>query len=738
MESPNGLRNADRANGLLETFSRRLEDGVTNEFLTTAVTLGCGHSYNESTIESLAKQDRSKYLCPECRVPIQSYQPSYDLRNLAACIARLPPPSEPKESSPQKEERPNEVLMDAQAHLQRGRDLFDQGFQEESVAAILKALEINPNFEKALDFLDFITTPKSNPKSSPRLSPLRQTSEDIAPSPPSKPMPSAPPREERPDEIQMEKAQDHFHIGKTFYELGLQEEATAAVKIALALDPNFEKAQEYLAFITDPMRSLKAHRPKGVCTEGPLNVESKTNETALAAYNALRPILLVCEVIKGKFKPEHLEDIKDFQTHSSTWCITYTNPTKKIREVIDLWAIEEGAEVQESALREALIHLRKSWPACTSQDPKAYVAHSQRNESGLQPLVKNMYDKSLQRLSHDFKHAIDNLLPIALAKIPYNESEQTALIRDTITRRFLFVEFFYTQWAAKLDAAIQTKTQELEFPGHGPQVGRKLQNEKQKLMEFQEKLKRLDIYALSKVLMVYPVGGVRSYAESVRMVTTLQNEVEREILGHVEAEWKQNASVFDRFKDISSLGQKRALSEGQINYAREVALCAILDRESYKSYCASEKLKMKREGITDLFVREAIKFAEMLPDEKGKYGPGTEYMAEGIQKSVFLKDFGDELKTEMQKQLRDLGIIATHAIPSRKGEEYKTTSPEKYPDKADAKQKRAVDERNAGNIKKDVEILRKHIADHRVRVKQDLTLEEAQKDWPRTLKEHSH
>jgi len=178
MESVSGLRNRKKADGLLESLSERLEDGVTSEPLTQAVTLNCGHSYNESTVVSLRKQDPSKQLCPECRTPIQSFQPSYALRNLAESIALLPPSSDPAESPPpQEKERSEPYSEEAQAHFQRGKALYDQGLQEESVAAVLRALELNPNFEKALDFLDFITDPKRNLKPSAISSP-----------PPSKPI----------------------------------------------------------------------------------------------------------------------------------------------------------------------------------------------------------------------------------------------------------------------------------------------------------------------------------------------------------------------------------------------------------------------------------------------------------------------------------------------------------------------------------------------------------------------
>lgn len=794
MDRVDGIGNRKKADGLLESFSQRLEDAVTSEPLTQAVTLNCGHSYNESTIVSLKKQDFSKHICPECRTPIQSYQPSYALRNLAESIARLPLPSEPKENSPVKEEAPLEEQKEAQAHFQRGRALYDQGLQEKSVEAILKALELNPNFEKALDFLDFITNPPKPP---------------TLPQPSSRPEPSAPPDEEQSLEIQMEaqahfqrgktlfekglqeeaiaavakalelnpnlekaqnylafitdpernvkslavqpasfsaakasapplkeqfsevqrEAQDCFQIGKTFYEQGLQAEAIAAVKIALELNPNFEQAVDYLAFITDPNRISKQPSRKVGIYEGPLNIEKKVSEEAVNAFNAIRPLLFIRELMNGKFRQEDFEAIKDFRISSETWCFTYTNPTKHVREAIDLWAIEEDA-TELSQVKAALQQLRNSWPACSTQDRKAYVAHSQRNQTGLRPLVKNLNDVPLQKISHNISYAIEKLLPTALAKISAQNPKQTAFIRDIFTRRLLFVEQFYTKWTSQIKATIQVKTEKLESSSLDPQLRRKLRCEIEEVQLLEQELRKLDIYAICKVLMAYPAFGISSYAEQVQLVGHIQNEVSRELLGLAEIEWKQQASLFEKFKDITSLGEKRTLSKCHAYYANEVALCAILNREDYRVYCTDKKLSMREEGLADLFIREAIRFAEMLPDDSGKYTPGTEYMAEGIQKSVFLKEMGDELKAELQCQLRDLGIIITHAIGTRDqaAKEYETPELEIC---TDPKQKKAVDERNASRIKNAVEILKQQVADHRARIREDLTIEDAKKDWPR-------
>jgi len=469
------------------------------------------------------------------------------------------------------------------------------------------------------------------------------------------------------------------------------------------------------------------------CYEGPLNIEVKTTEAAIQAYKTACPLLLVREITNGKFKPEHLDLIKDFLFHSITWTATYTNPTTHAREVIDLWAVEDSVKGQEAEVKAALIHLRNSWPACSKQDREAYVAHSQRNESGLRSLVKNPNDEPLKNLSHDVKHAIENLLPDTLARINIQDPKQRATVRDVFTRRLLFVEQFYSKWTSKIEAAIQAKTQELAAPGLDPQIARVLQGELGELQRLQEELKNLDIYAICKVLLTYPAGGNLSMAELMRLVDRLQQEVSKELLEHVEAEWQKNAGTLAKVRDKLPRADKRTLSAGQAKYAREVALGAILNREDYHQYCTEKKIPKRREGIADLFIREAITFGETLPNDEGKYEPETEYMAEGIQNSVLLKDISAGLKTQLQGELKELGIITTHAIGTKTGDEYETEAPEQYPANADAEQKKAVDDRNRAKRRESVELLKQHVEAHRKRAadNKDLTLEQAKTDWPK-------
>jgi tetratricopeptide (TPR) repeat protein len=153
-------------NNFIEDMTEGLTDGVSFELMTQAVDLKCGHSYNESTIVDLSR-DLSKYLCPECRAPITGYQANYTIRRLAGRVALAPAAVEPQIIVHQPiESNSKGQIEEAEEHFRRGRALCEQGKQEEGVNALFKALELDPNNEKAYSYLEFVTDPKNMRKPS--------------------------------------------------------------------------------------------------------------------------------------------------------------------------------------------------------------------------------------------------------------------------------------------------------------------------------------------------------------------------------------------------------------------------------------------------------------------------------------------------------------------------------------------------------------------------------------------
>jgi hypothetical protein len=168
----NGPANGIRLDNFIEDMTEDLTDSVSFELMTQAVDLRCGHSFNEKTIVDLSK-DPSSYICPKCRAPITDYKANFALRSLAGRVALAPAPVEAPIVFPQSVEPENKKqIEEAEEYFRRGRALCDQGLQEEGVNALFKALELNPNYEKAHDYLEFITDTKHRRRSSLTYAPV--------------------------------------------------------------------------------------------------------------------------------------------------------------------------------------------------------------------------------------------------------------------------------------------------------------------------------------------------------------------------------------------------------------------------------------------------------------------------------------------------------------------------------------------------------------------------------------
>ncbi len=159
--------NSPNANHLLRNVLERVEDSVSFEPMTNAVVLNCGHSLNENTVLELRK-DLPKCLCPECRTPITGYFPCFALRNIAGNVSTAP--AAPLPENPVKA-RPiisinSEQEKEAEEHYKTGKALCEQGKDKEGVLLLFRALELNPNYEKAQAYLEFVTSSKHQRRSS--------------------------------------------------------------------------------------------------------------------------------------------------------------------------------------------------------------------------------------------------------------------------------------------------------------------------------------------------------------------------------------------------------------------------------------------------------------------------------------------------------------------------------------------------------------------------------------------
>ncbi len=428
------------------------------------------------------------------------------------------------------------------------------------------------------------------------------------------------------------------------------------------------------------------------------------SENEKEAYATACELILQREIKNGKFGSGSLKDVKDFNIPLSL-CATYTNPQSGNTEYVDLISIDDDEDIQN-----ALNNYYEVSGAKKALTGISIAPHSKGNLRGASPL-DTKGDAVLIKLiqSHTFGHVYDKLLPEILLKYPDPQS------REIITRRLLFVEEYHTKKTASLEAAIKAKTDALANAGGNQQIIRSLQNEINRLQGLLNRFKNVDLYALCKVLLFYPIETPSN--EQINQLTSfLENSVSQDI-------YDQGASWADKIP----FRKRRELTAAQNEYAKRVAAVACKSREEYFRYCEKHNLPKENEGIEDLYLREALKFStnfSVKPD--GTYSFAREYEAEGFQKSILLNGFPEPLKTELKGEFAKFGVLATHAIGFRNPGEYEVAPPEAYPDPANVTEaaKKAVDARNAAKAKADVATLKEHIAAHRSRVRRDMTVDQ--------------
>ncbi len=621
--SPNG-----RVSDFIEDMTEGLTDGVTFELMTQAVDLRCGHSYNESTIVNLSK-DPAKYLCPECRAPITEYKANFTIRRLAGRVVQAPALAEPEIHVPQfAEPVNNRQLEEAEEYFKRGRALCDQGKQEEGVTALFKALELNPNHEKAHSYLEFVTDTKHKRRSSLSFTPEA-------------PKPSAPPLEiDEPHPLIPSQSQLSNDGAKA--NLRGQEEPPSSSPLA--------------GYRISSARIDWAKKNYFSTIDG---IELTVSDEEREAYGKVFELVLQHEIYSGKLNPGDPDSIDDFNIPSSLYA-TYTNPGTGNEQGIDLLAIED---MEVRTVVDSYFKIAGMSRVCPLIRP-----HSKGNHSGPLPLNKK-FDPVLMKLPNNLEHTFQKLLPQKLLELP------SPAQRNVFSRRLLFIEYFYSQLCEKIATKLMKRELALKEPGNDRQK-KALLNEIQKLKGLREKLNNFDFYAISKALITFPIEYICSVDLDV-LAEKLKNQVETEIL------------------DNQSWWEHKRLNPIQIEYAQDVAGMLYIDRGKYFKYCTKvyRNSEKKNEGAVDIFMREAIQFAN-----------GKEYSAEGFKKSSLLYDFGEELKIEMQKEFDALAVLANYAIGHGQGNEYEIAvyPPNTPPDVIDQQRR---------------DVLKKHIAAHRLRVK---------------------
>lgn len=383
-------------------------------------------------------------------------------------------------------------------------------------------------------------------------------------------------------------------------------------------------------------------------------------------FQTLRQLIMEYEIGKGKFNKDNLVKIKDFNLDLASRWVQYTNPDSGNEENIDLLAVEDKSI--QSAL-EIVCNKTNTKPASAS----GIRPHS-KGSFGSQPPLNKKFDGALMRLPNNFEGAFRDLLPHKLLQLSSPEQ------RNIFVRRFLFVEFLYSKLFERIDPMIECRERWQKRPGNDTHKIA-LQSEIDSLRGLLGSLKKFDFYALSRVLAVYPIGHMWS-RDFAQLSLATRRQVESDIL--------QQRTLWD------GTLQNKPLSEVQKAYATDIQGMFFIDRGKYFKFCEGCYIEKKSESITDIFLREAIHFAN-----------NPQYTGEILKSKLPNVE-------EVRKVIDHSVALANHVIGHRLEGEYEFAE---YPAGITQRDKEKIDQQRK-------ESLRKDILAHRARVNYNLKFEQ--------------
>ncbi|MDN3505966.1 MAG: hypothetical protein P0S96_01910 [Simkaniaceae bacterium] len=306
--------------------------------------------------------------------------------------------------------------------------------------------------------------------------------------------------------------------------------------------------------------------------------------------------------------------VRDFQIQNRSQTATFTHPSTKAIVEVDLPAI------QDPSIQAALKKYYDVFPGARKNMSYAIVAPNCKGDlGGKKALVRTT--TALQNLRADLD--FETHIPAVLA------SKSSPKERLRYSRRFIFAQAFLNKWNEGIAEKFKEKQTQLKDPALPDAQANQLRKELGELRRLNEKLKEIDLYALSKALEHIP-------EERVNPVTldALVEDIEKAVLEDVKPK---------KFFGLSKANH----SEADKLYARQVAGMAVRGRKEFFAYCKRVFGYRVQESVTDNFMREALVFASM--------DPATEYTAEGFKNSVLLRGMSPELRQEMQDMLEGVG-----------------------------------------------------------------------------------
>ncbi|NGX39507.1 MAG: hypothetical protein KR126chlam1_00836 [Chlamydiae bacterium] len=391
------------------------------------------------------------------------------------------------------------------------------------------------------------------------------------------------------------------------------------------------------------------------CLGSSISCTEKISEEELTALCTLRESLFNSDEGQAAFlDPNRFNEIRITNIDFALKNITLKDPQTKKEYTFHLMRpTSNEVETKYTALNDAISGTRKNFFG----NGPTYQINSKGNVFGKEPLKKGK-SEVLRAFVKNFKQTASEDLSNAMMKSP------NADVRKTLLRRHTFADFFCGKLLGKIREMIRQRESQLRQPSEG-ETQRSMdliEKDLKQLTKLRDELQKLDIYALTKVLSHYPVEEGFSIQQLKAVAGEVREEVTHEMTEKKNALHRKKRSlrskIWNAGKDLILTPPRLSLNKKDKEenaYIKDLETMFFLSRPQYVNFCRENMLMVKKEGVTDLFLREAIAF--------GKTSPGSDdYRVDGFKESILFEGLSQALKREMDQALDDIEDLANYAI----------------------------------------------------------------------------
>ena len=415
---------------------------------------------------------------------------------------------------------------------------------------------------------------------------------------------------------------------------------------------------------------------------------------------------------------EDLNRIWDFHIKFEEEMITYTIPdTEGHMVAIPFEEVFEKVQV-DSILKD----FRLLIDAAEKHTPYSRFKISPKGKGNLKG------KGTLQRSTNATKALPSNFKDVSKMMLPRFLFGQPEGHCDVITRRHHFVEYITSKLILKIDERIKKvegNSAQIKQAQQTPETTRiqaQLNATLKGLKARKEAFEKMDGYALVMGLCTHPGSG-HSSDDLDNAADFLGDLIRKELLGITQNGLDAQKGTFDKLKFWKSSPKaklepadeayiqdvKGMLHTGRIQDEKGMLYTSRSEyfRAEYFKHCQKNRLEQKKEGLEDIFIREAVKFAA-----------GPNYKPDTLVDSLIFDGVSEDMKRELETDLKNIARVSRYAIGHAQEGEF---APKPYPDKATDEEKKQIDLDNFQQLGKDIESVRS-------RVNQDLTVDQIPAD----------